>query len=438
MCYTFYKIRVRKNLRKNLKQSPKAHIVQWVCKPQNIATLVLWLAAAVLTIFMAHERYAATANGLLGAAIPGTDFRRSFLHAAQAIAAGHSPYTVAGYVYPPFLALALVPFSHVNHVTELRLWRVWVAVMVISLVLAVMIFILSQTRKLKPWLWPVLFAFCAFTVLCSRYFPVSKDLLLGQADTITFPVLLLSVLAASRDLPVVRGVCIGVTGLLKTWPGAIGATLFQRDIQHRWRSLLALGATLAVAPILTFILWGGIGIHGFIRNIFGVTTSNQAYINDSAIGATKLLFTRSGIAKQLYISRGMHYAVLAILIIWIVGLLIIALRSAGDSVLCTFHVTFCILLLLPVSHRQYAIYVLPILWIWVAHVLQSKGTDRLTLAVAVVMLLWWINQLHAWPDVGSSIGISAVHYCVPFMADLVALTLSVIAAGRAKVERETS
>ena len=414
-----------------------ARIVPWVRKRQNknkIVTAVLWLAAAVLTIVMAYKLYPTVSAGRVGVGYPGTDFR-IFLHAAQAVATGHSPYTVTGYVYPPFLALILAPFVHVN---ELHLWRVWVAVMTISLVLVVMIFILSQTRKLKPWLWPILFAFCAYTILNIHYAPISLELLHGQVDVITLLILLLSALAASRDLPIARGVCIGVIGLLKTWPSAIGVVLFQRDLKHRWQSLIALGITLAFAPISAFVLWGTSGVHEFIKNVFGATASNQAFVNDSALSATKLLFSKSGIAEPLYTSRPLHAAALVLFVIWIIGLLIIALRTTGDPVLCTFHVTFCILLLMPVSHRQYAFYVLPILWIWVARVLRNKGTDRLTLAVAVVMLLWWINQLHAWPATGSSPNISAVHYCVPFMADLVALSVSVIAAQRSKAKLETS
>jgi hypothetical protein len=384
-------------------------------KSINVA---LWITALTITVILARGRFTVAA-----AQIPGVDFGY-FLHAAQNVAVGQSPYTVQDYAYPPLLALMLAPFSQIG---LQPLWHIWVGLMLFGLVGAVTIFLFTQASCISPWLKPILFAFCAFTVLFDRYYPVSRDLFLGQSDTIAFPVLVLSAYAASQREPLSRSLFIGMAGLLKAWPGSIGVSFFQRGLQYKKQLFLALGVTLAVAPVQAVMFWGKVGIVGFIKNALHVTTGNQSYINDSVLGATRLLFSHSGQAHPLIVSSALHIAVATILIAWILTLLVITLRTVGDPVLCTFHVTFCILLLMPVSHRQYAVYVLPILWIWAARTLQTKGTDKRALTVTALLLLWWANQTHLWPYGGSSVTISATHYCVPFFADMIAITLSVMA-----------
>jgi len=58
------------------------------------------------------------------------------------------------------------------------------------------------------------------------------------------------------------------------------------------------------------------------------------------------------------------------------------------------------------------------------------GRDLLLLAVTSALVLWWIDQTLSWPYGGSSPKLSAVRYCVPFVGDMLALTVSILAESR--------
>ena len=118
----------------------------------------------------------------------------------------------------------------------------------------------------------------------------------------------------------------------------------------------------------------------------------------------------------------------AALSLWVVGLLVLALRTSGDKVMCTWNVTFCIVLLLPVSHLAYTLYCLPVLWLWISRILESRRITWQQVLVPGVLIIWWAVQTKAWPDSGSSSAIGAAHYCVVFGANLVACTASVVGA----------
>jgi hypothetical protein len=105
-----------------------------------------------------------------------------------------------------------------------------------------------------------------------------------------------------------------------------------------------------------------------------------------------------------------------------------ALRTAGDQVMATWNVTLCVVLLLPVSHLAYSLYGLPILWLWISYLLEDKLTRWQQAVVPLVLLLWWAVQTRSWPDTGSSATIGSMHYVVIFVANLAAVTVSVIGA----------
>jgi hypothetical protein len=178
--------------------------------------------------------------------------------------------------------------------------------------------------------------------------------------------------------------------------------------------------------MLALAFGGGSGLVDFVKSV--VSARTQHLVSDSVWGAPSLLFSNTGLARPVFVSAPVQVVCTALLLIWVVGLLIIALRTSGDKVMCTWNVTFCIVLLLPVSHLAYTLYCLPVLWVWVSRIL---GSERLTwqqLVLPVLLLLWWVVQTKAWPDSGSSAAIGSIHYCVVFAANLVACTASVIGA----------
>jgi hypothetical protein len=377
---------------------------------------LLWVAAVAITTVLIRERYRAAMSGGIGG-----DFS-IYLQAARQVAAGHSPYQVNQlFVYPPTLALFLAPFSHL---APTHLWQAWTILELIALVAGVAAFVATQVPMVPSLLRPLLFAFCAVTVL--HFWPLTIGLYLGQADAFVFATLMFSVLAACRERPAARGILIGLAGLLKAWPVAVGLSLFQRGTERRLRAVVATVFTILFAPLLAIAFGGASGLMALVKSIVAART--QHLVSDSVWGAPRLLFSHSGLARPLVVSLPLQAVTTVLLLGWVIGLLVITLRTAGDKIMCTWNVTFCIVLILPVSHLAYTLYCLPVLWLWASRILESRRLTWQQFLVPAALFLWWVVQTKAWPDSGSSSSISAVHYCVVFVANLVACTASVVGA----------
>jgi hypothetical protein len=193
---------------------------------------------------------------------------------------------------------------------------------------------------------------------------------------------------------------------------------------RRTRIFLYTVGVAFLAPLMALI-FGWSGLVGSVRNDFD--ERQQTLVSDCVWSIPRLLFSRTGLAKPIAMSGSLKVTLTALLAVWVIALLVVAVRTPGDAALCTWNVTFCVILLLPVSHRQYAMVVLPLLW-WMIRLLSGRVTTWYVLAVVGIMVLWWLNQTVAWPYNGDSNTISALRYCVPFLGDLVACTASVIGA----------
>ncbi len=379
--------------------------------------VVLWIVAAAFAAGAIYVRYH-TASRM----VPGDDFL-TFLKAARNVASGASPYTNnPKYVYPPLLGFLGAPFSHIS---TIDIWKTWIAVILVAPLVGIGAFIALQADRITPTARPIIFVLCSVS-LYVHYWPMSRELFLGQTDTIVFPMVVLAAYAASRDRPVGNGLWIGVSGLLKLWPAGIGLSLFQSGRKQLWRSVAWLVGSMALAPILAAAVGGASGLGTFYTHVFDA--GKQDLVNDSVWGAPQLLFSRSGLANPILVSPVLRVLVTVVLAVWIVSMLITALRTPGDPVVCTFNVTFCVILLLPIAHRQYAIYALPLLWLWVLRLWQIPAIRRRDFVVAGVMVGWWVLQTIGWPYNGSPTSIAAIRYCVPLIADVIACTVSVLAA----------
>jgi hypothetical protein len=380
------------------------------------AVAALWIVGAAVTAILVHQRYRGAVSGGIGA-----DFQ-IYLHAAHLVAAGHNPYRGNGtFIYPPTLALFLAPFVHAG---PTHVFHFWTALELAALVVGVAAFVAMQAPRLRPGWRPVLYLVCIVTAL--HFWPLTIGLFLGQADTFVFAALMLSAWAAARDLPGTRGALIAVAGLLKTWPAVVALALLQRSSERRLRSIVAFAATIVIAPALALALGGGSGLADFVKSVISART--QHLVSDSVWGAPDLLFSNTGLARPVAVSPLLHSLSTAVLLIWVVGLLVVALRTSGDRAMCTWNVTFCTVLLLPVSHLAYTLYCLPVLWLWTSRILESKRITWRQLVVPGILFVWWIVQTKAWPDSGSSSSIGAMHYIVVFAASLVACTASVTGA----------
>lgn len=380
------------------------------------AVAALWVLALIVTVVLVHQRYRDALSGRIGA-----DFL-IYLHAARIVASGHSPYSSSGtFVYPPALAVLLAPFAHV---APIRAFRAWTVLELAAVLVGIGAFVGMTASEYRAWVRPILFAFCVVTAF--HFWPISIGLYLGQADALVFAALLLSAWAARRGRPATRGAFLGVSGLLKTWPAAVVVSVCQSGAGRRLRAAAAFVLTILLAPVLAVVLGGGSGLVDFTRAV--VSARSQHLVSDSVWGAPTLLFSGSGLAHPVVVSAPLRVLVTGALVAWVGGLVVVVLRTPGDPALCTWNVTFCIVLLLPVSHRAYALYCLPVLWFWASRLLRGARPAWGTSLVAAVLFVWWIVLARAWPDSGSSPEIGAVHYCVVFGADLVACTASVIGA----------
>jgi hypothetical protein len=398
---------------KGLIQSPETR------EGRSALVVVLWIVAGAFAAAAIVVRYIPAHR-----APPPDDFL-TFLQAARNIASDISPYTNnPKYVYPPLLGFLGAPFSHIS---TIYIWKAWVGTMLVAPLIGVAAFIAIQAKRVTPVAKPIIFILCSVT-LYVHYWPLYRELAFGQADTIVFPLIVLAALAASRGRPVWNGIWIGLAGLMKLWPAGIGLSLFQVGKQRRWPAVASLVGSMALAPILAVAVGGASGLKAFYTNV--VDADKQHLVNDSVSGATQLLFSKSGLANPVLVSPTLRTIVALALGAWVIGLIAIAIRTSGDPVLCTFNVTFCVILLLPIAHRQYAIYALPLVWLWVLRLWQVPSVRGRDLGVAGVMAAWWVLQTISWPYNGYPPSITAVRYCIPFIADLIVCTISVLAATR--------
>ena len=368
-----------------------------------------WVGAIAVTGALLVARYRGAVRGAVGG-----DFM-IYLNAAREVAAGHSPYLVVGYRYPPIVALLLAPFSHSapSHV-----WKVWTGLQLCALMIGLAAFVASEIPMLPRWRRPVLVAFCAVT--CLHFWPLTLELFLGQADAFVLAVLLLSVWAST---PVTRAGLLGVAGLLKGWSATFGVALLQRGVHLRRSTIVAFGVPLLIALLSTLLFGWHAGFIRFFQSVFG---SQGHLVSDSVWGVPRLLFTRTDIARPVFVSALFATLVTAALAAWVAALLVATLRTAGDPSMCMWNATLCVVLLLPASHRWYSLYAVPVLWVWTARALAARRPTRTQIAVLAVALLWWLVQTKAWPDNGSSSSITSLRYSVVFAANIVLCTTSVL------------
>jgi Glycosyltransferase family 87 len=388
----------------------------------KIVVAALWVVALTIVGLLVLKRY----HDVSSQDHIGVDLA-TFLRQAQRVATGHSPYDGGADSYPPTLALVLAPFVHV---APLHIRKAWSVLSIGALMVAVVAFVFQEAGRLRSWQTPILFTFCGFTVL--HLWPVLIVLIIGQADPFVFAALALSGLMSSRALPVARGCLLGIGGLLKGWPAGAGLVLLQRGLERRGRAISSFVLTILVAPIVIVGLWGGSGVTNFLKTFLDARAEqvgSRPLISDSVWGMPKLWFSDSGLARPLFVSPPLRYLVTVALLVWVAGLLVIVLRTAGDASMCLWNTTFCVVLLSPVSHETYALYAVPILWVWFTRVLRRlPDTMYPEMAITGLLVVWWAIESKSWPDNGSSAAISSVRYSVPFVANLIACTVSVLGA----------
>jgi hypothetical protein len=161
--------------------------------------------------------------------------------------------------------------------------------------------------------------------------------------------------------------------------------------------------------------------------LFAQNWNTKHLASYSVLSAPEVLFSRSGLVRPLIVSGTLRVLVTAVLLIWVVGLIVVILRTIGDQAMCSWNITFCVVLLVPGSHITYILYSLPVLWLWGARLFITRRLRLLNGVVFGVLFLWWLIEAKTWPD-------SLSGYCIIFASSLVACTVSAIAAQRVSTE----
>lgn len=353
----------------------------------------------------------------------GGDFW-GFLHAARQIRSHQDIYNAAevakgyGYVYSPVVALALVP---VADALTLHVWHVWTALTIVAMVLFGGLVVYAEKLDSRSWRLPVLFGFSTATALI--FLPTESELINGQTDAFVLLLLAAAVVLTNRKRTTASGVLIGLAGLVKTWPAAAALAVFQRGYTGRRRAIVGFVATLLVGPVLAAAIGGESGLTGFFKITFDARS--QKLLSFSIWTTPRQLFATTGLAHPLVVSAALLVVAILLLAVWMIGLLVITMRVTCYSSLGFWNVTACVVLLLPISHYSYSLYLLPLLWIWAARWLDSGRFKAAECVTVGALLAWWLVLFH-FDWLAGSVGQSAMRVSVVFFADLAAVTASVL------------
>ncbi len=349
-----------------------------LARPAGVAGL--WAISLVFPTVLAYDRY----KQAFAQTAPPADFT-IFFQAGHAVASGHSPYSVHGYVYPPFLALLLAPFAHLS---KAKVFHGWIALSLLAIGLAVACILWVERKDLRSWQHPLLFAL--FTVTGLHFWPLVIELPDGQSDTITFAILVLAYAALSTRRATTAGVLIAVAGLIKGWPAFLALTLLRRGQPNRGRSLLSFAAVISVAPLCALVLGGAGGPSSMVRAVLHASVQPRL-ASYSVWGVPRLAFARTTIGHPLVVSSVFRGATTALLLAWVMALLLMTLMQRDtDRSISFWNVVFCVVLLLPISHLTYTIYLLPVLWLWGIHAVRSYRVERVSVACLALVVMWWL------------------------------------------------
>lgn len=383
-----------------------------------------WLVVLAATAYLAYRSYDRE-TAKFGYA---SDFQ-VFFSAGREIAAGHGLYQAPSgslahaYVYPPLVALVLSAFAHSSELTVLRAWSV-LSIVAVPVVAACMVEV--TWSQLRSWQRPLLFIVCCGTAY--EFYPYKFILLIGESDAFVLVVFALAAVAIGRRWFVAAGFLCGVAGLVKVWPGAgIVDAVARRRERAVWQEVVGFLVAVLIAPVMAAAISGLSGISQMVRAVFD-NRSQSWLVSDSVWGIPRLLFSRSGLAKPLAVSAPARYLLTIVLLAWVLALIVRALRSRQEAApsLGLWHVLTGIVLLLPVSHQTYSVLALPLLWLWLSRVASGSRRDPVTLVTTALLVVWWLVLTRSWPSDSSPASISAVRYSVIFIANLAALTVSVL------------
>ncbi len=392
------------------------------CPPEKTSRAVV---AALWSVSIAVSAVAAWWAYHRAASHTGVRDLRIYVQAAREVAAGRSPYLVTspslGYVYTPLVAIILAPFCHMPFSRIVEGWR---AATLAGLGVSAFVVAKMSCRGGVSYLPPVVF--CMSVVTATFAWPMSAVLQLGQVDGILVGAFSLSLFLSHRGMKRSgAGVAAGAA-MVKLWP-LLALTAFRGAIRgSRARAMcMWLGAFLiAVAMCLVFGGWRVLSVaDGHLASRRGLNI-----ISYTVWGIPRILYSKNAGAMPVVDSALLRIGATVLLAFFVLATLVFATRLAlKGSNLGFWEALGCISFLLPMSHSFYALYLLPLVWVWVARALRKEHRTTMAIAVAAAMLLWWLVMVHAWPsDLNADPWSASLPISVPFFASLLACGISVL------------
>ena len=374
-----------------------------------------WVIALGVALLLAERRYYAAM-----ASTVGYDFRTYYLPAAQSVAAGQSPYEVDGYVYSPLVAILLAPL-----VDQPWVVGAWIGAMVVFALLACLIGSWAATEGQALLLRAIVFGIAAVTLLTG--WPFTVELFLGQSNLLVLLCLSLAMLSTKKDRALSTGLSVGLAAVIKSWPAGLLIWLLRSPARGRLREWggVAIAATLAI--VLALGVGGLPAVLAMMRA--PVEASDQQLIAYSVWGAGDLLFTPTGLVSQIAVSTMARWTVTGVLLVLVSALLVLTLRRPGDPLISLLNVTFCVVLLLPVSHYAYLILPLPALWWWTARLI-ARPRERGTYVAVASLGTWWLVAFRNIPEGEVSSDMTWQAYLLILGSTVVAAATSILVAAR--------
>lgn len=381
----------------------------------SIATTFSWLTAATAAVVLGIQRFTDAAFD------PQPDLTGFFLPAARALAAGESPYTVAGYFYSPLVAVILAPFADQTWVTAY-----WTALRIVAGIGACVITAVAFTPR-GAWLRAGMIATLALVTLLWSW-PSTLDLWAGQIELIVLLALGCAVYAKSRGSRFWAGFALGMGAVLKTWPASFALWLMRRGAQRRAREWIGVAAAAGVAVVLAVATGGVVAV---LDMVFGpLQGGDQPLLAANSIwGISRVLFSETPMADPLVVSPSLRISLAVVLAVWLAALGVVILARPGPPGVSLFNVAFVVILALPVSHYFYVIYALPLMWWWAARAL-DRPHSAARWAVFATMLVWWVIVFRIPPEGDGFMATTWSSLLRIFITCLCGLTVSVIAASR--------
>lgn len=377
----------------------------------RVVTVGLWAVTVVVGAYLSYERFMDAVNSDMG-----TDLR-VFTGAAALLREGASIYGEQAYVYSPLISWLLLPFPSFEAAavpwTVLSLAACWIAVAAV---------VATLWTTLRAWQRPIVAGVGLVTILWN--YALVLHLWLGQTDTLVLALLALGVLLGSRGHAAASGIAVGLTGIIKTWPVGFLLWFARRGAARRWVSLGAAAACWAAALLLTLAFMGPRTFADWIARTLEL--SEQRLVAYSALGLGRHLFTENDIMDALVVFPILGTVVGLVLAAGVAVLAFVTLRHPGSDSFSMWNLAGAIILLLPVSHIDYRLLMLPLLWVWLAHALSERSRSAWAMT-AVMLVFWWVtfriqpvDSVDARGSSGHYLAVMAIAFAAPACSVLVA------------------